>query len=234
MTSMITKSALLGGAVSIALAGLAFAAPAAAPADPAKVEKRVMIFRDGPGGPGGPGGMKRFHHRGDPARHAQHLRDVLQLTPAQEPALQAYIEATKPEVKWEHREHPKPDAAKPETPRAPLTTPERLDRQADMMARRQTAFAKRSAAIKTFYAQLTAPQKKAFDALGIDGGGRGMHGRDVRVIRRAAGDAPMVFGPDGAEIEMALGALEDFEIEFDMPDMPDMPEMPDAPEAPGA
>lgn len=234
MTSMITKSALLGGALAIGLAGLAFAAPA----DPAKVEKRVMIMRDGPGGPGGPGRGMRFHHRGDPAQHAQHLRDVLQLTPAQEPALQAYIEATRPEaMSWQRRERKAPDGARPDAPPAPpkmLTTPERLDRQAEMMAKRQAAFAKKSAAIKTFYGQLTAPQRKAFDALGIDGGGRGMHGRDVRFIRRAGGDSPMAFGADGGDMEMAFGAFEDFELEFDMPDMPDMPEPPQPPEAPGA
>lgn len=226
MTSMISKAMLLGGVMSVALVGLAAAAPAA-PADPAKVEKRVMIMR---GGPGGPDGGRMRMHRPDPERHAQHLRDILQLTPSQEPALKAFIDATKPEMRMERRERPAPDAARPATPPAPppvLTTPERLDRQAEMMAKRQAAFARRAAAIKTFYAQLTAPQKKAFDALGLDGPGGQKGGPRGRMMHRAdAGDGPaMAFGPEDGDL--LFGALEDFDIDVEM--MPPPP-----PETPGA
>jgi len=229
MTSMISKATLLGGVTAIALAGLAFAAPAAAPADPAKVEKRVVIVRDGPGGPGR--GM-RFH-RADPEQHARRLRDILQLTPAQEPALQAYIAATRPEMRFERRTRIAPDAGRPDGPPPPrptLTTPERLDRQAEMMAKRQAAFEKRSAATKTFYAQLTAPQKKAFDALGV-GGPRGPMGLGGRAMHRAdagAGQA-MAFRPEDGDV--MFGALDDFGPDFDPADMPPPPEPPETPGA---
>lgn len=207
MTSIVSKAALLGGALSIAIAGLAFAAPAATPGEPARVEKPAR------GGPGGPG--RGMRHRPDPERHAQHLRDILQLTAAQERALKTFIDATKPTL----RERPAPGAARPAPPeRKSLTTPERLDRQAEMMARRQAEFTRRSAATKAFYAQLTAPQKKAFDALGLDApGGKG--GPGMRMMRRAGGDMPpMAFAPEDAD--MMLGAVEMFDEDLDMDDSP--------------
>lgn len=170
MTSVFSKSFLLAGTMALGAISIAAAAPAGAP--DAKVEKRVLIMRggDGPGGmAGGPGMGGGRHH--DPEKHAQHLRDVLQLTAAQEPALQAFLAATKPP---EHPAHPGPDGDKAE--RKALTTPERLDRRADMMAKHQAAFEKRATATRAFYAQLTASQKKAFDALPMMHGPRMMHG----------------------------------------------------------
>jgi hypothetical protein len=170
MTSVFSKPLLLAGALALGAVSIAAAAPAA---PGAKVEKRVIVMRgDGPGDmmAGGPG-MRRMHHP-DPAKHAQHLRDVLQLTAAQEPALQAFLAATMPAG---HPAHPGPDGDKGE--HKPMTTPERLDRQAEMMARRQAAFEKRAAATRAFYAQLTPSQKKAFDALPKLHGPRMMRGR---------------------------------------------------------
>ncbi len=247
MTSVFRKSALLGGAMSLALAAIATAAPAA---PEAKVDKRVVIVRDGgaphPGGPG----MMRFHHRGDPAKRAEHLRDMLQLTPAQEPALQAFLDATRPP----EMAHPHPgkdggkDGDKPEHKR--LTTPERLDRQAEMMAKHQAAFARRAAATRAFYAQLTPSQKKVFDALPMMHGPM-MHGpgmmrhpggpggeRRVRIIRGEG-------GPDGkvtwqTEDEMdgdaifvgELGEMAEFDVMIAPPPPPPPP--PPAPPAPPA
>lgn len=116
------------------------------------------------------------HDRGerrDPAemaaRRAQHLRDTLQLTASQEPALNAFLQSVTPpsglrERMREKREEP-----------AALTTPERLDRMKAHMIARQAAFARRADATMRFYSQLSATQKKAFDALGPMGGGKG-HG----------------------------------------------------------
>ena len=49
---------------------------------------------------------------------------------------------------------------------------------------RLAAFDQRAAAAKTFYAQLTPAQKKAFDALPQQGGGE--H-REIRIERRMMG-----------------------------------------------
>lgn len=176
MTSVFSKSFLLAGAMALGAVSISVAAPATAPAAPeAKVEKRVVILRgDGPGGmmAGGPGMGRRGHH--DPEKHAQHLRDVLQLTAAQEPALQAFLAATKPPEHPPHPARPGPDGDKAE--HKPLTTPERLDRQAAMMDKHRAAFEKRATATRAFYAQLTPAQKKAFDALPMMHGRRMMHG----------------------------------------------------------
>lgn len=125
-----------------------------------------------PGGPP-PGGMRMMElRRPDPEAQAQRLRDVLQLTPAQEPALKAFIASQKP---------PAPPA--PEARSKALTTPERLDRQRARLAERLAEFDRRAAATRTFYAQLTPSQKKAFDALPPAGGQR----REIRVERRMMG-----------------------------------------------
>lgn len=120
------RIAVLGGAAVLALsAGAAFAAADAAPTDApkAKAEKRVVIVRSENGhtttydsavdkGPPpmmhgemahdgvGHDGDRRIimihgDHR-DPERAARHMRDMLQLTPAQEPALQAFLQSMHP------------------------------------------------------------------------------------------------------------------------------------------
>ncbi|MDO9474718.1 MAG: Spy/CpxP family protein refolding chaperone [Caulobacter sp.] len=169
MKSVFSKSVLLAGAVALGAVSIAVAQPASAPAAAeAKVEKRMGAMRgEGP---------RRGHHR-DPEKHAQHLRDVLQLTSAQEPALQAFLAASRPAMHDMHKPGA-PGAEKGErgADRKALTTPERLDRQAAMMSKRQAAFEKRAAATRVFYGQLTASQKKAFDALPMTHGPRMMRG----------------------------------------------------------
>ncbi len=131
-----------------------------------------------------PPGAQRDHHdwrgqHGDPAaraqRHAEHLRAALQLTPAQEPALNAYIAAAKPPEGM--REHHRGDRQQ----MAALTTPERLDRMKARMDEHRAMFERRAAATKRFYAQLSPSQQKAFDTLhaghgGREGRGHGRHG----------------------------------------------------------
>jgi protein CpxP len=92
---------------------------------------------------------------------ARALHDVLNLRPDQEPALQAFIAAMKPAEGPEGWGEDHDKAA----PTAPLTTPERLDRLAARLAKRQAAFQQRAQAIKTFYAALSPEQQRAFDAL---------------------------------------------------------------------
>ena len=120
------------------------------------------------------------HHQPDPAAKAEKLRDVLQLTQAQEPALQSFIAATAKEKRDPAKMRAAHEAMKD------MTTPERLDRMAAMMAEHQKTFAERAAATKRFYAALTPAQQKAFDAMapqmmghhkGKRGGRGGMGGR---------------------------------------------------------
>ncbi len=57
-----------------------------------------------------------------------------------------------------------------------MTTPERLDRMAARLDARRAAFTARAEATKTFYAQLSPAQQKAFDVMGYRGHGGGMDG----------------------------------------------------------
>jgi Spy/CpxP family protein refolding chaperone len=116
------------------------------------------------------------HHDGDHAgwrkahqeRRARFLRDVLNIRQDQEPALQAFLA----DVRGSKGEH-EGGADRP-VEAGPLTTPERLDRMAAWMnkrqAERQAAFQHRAEAIRRFYAVLSPEQKRAFDALHSRGG----------------------------------------------------------------
>lgn len=127
--------------------------------------------------------MAMMHHgkHGDPEAHAKHLRDVLQLRPDQDGALKAYLDATAPKkmaegMKWD---------SKDDGDGKPLTTPERLDRQAAHMAKMAETFQKRASATKAFYAALSPSQQKAFDAIGPHGGGPKMgHGEGHKEERK--------------------------------------------------
>ena len=180
-----------------ALACAAFvltAAGAALAAEPAKPDQKIerrIVLRMGPGEDGGMGHgpMGAMH---DPAERAQHLRDVLQLRPDQAPALKALMEAGHHGQMGgaghgDMAEHEHGAMAKP------LTTPERLDRRLEMMAKHQAMFRKHAEAIKAFYAVLSPSQKKAFDAL-HPGPGQGPRMRMIRRIHRGPMGAP----PSGA------------------------------------
>jgi len=104
-------------------------------------------------------------------RHAA-LKAQLKLTPAQEPAWAAFMEAHKP---------PAGKMGKPEMPdMSKLTTPERIDKMRELhaqrVAERTAEMEKRGAATKTFYAALTPEQQKLFDAHEMQG--HGMQGHD--------------------------------------------------------
>jgi protein CpxP len=91
------------------------------------------------------------------AEHQARLKASLQLSPAQEPAWNAFVARMQP-------------AERPAQPRldrealAKLSTPERLDRVEALKAERDRAMAQRHEAIRSFYAQLNPAQQKAFDA----------------------------------------------------------------------
>jgi len=88
----------------------------------------------------------------------EHLSDILQLRPDQEPALKAFIEATRND--GDHRDH----MVKFERD-SDRTTLQRLDDMQARLAAQQAETNRKIAAIKTFYGQLDASQKKAFDAM---------------------------------------------------------------------
>jgi hypothetical protein len=67
-----------------------------------------------------------------------------------------------------------------------LTTPDRLDRQRARLMERLAEFDRRAAATRTFYAQLSPSQKKAFDALPQPGGKH----REIRIERRMLDPGP--------------------------------------------
>lgn len=124
-----------------------------------------------PGDARGPARMERPDPAERAARHAQHLRDALQLRPDQEPALKAFQEAMQPPA--DMRERMQGRRAEMQN----LTTPQRLDKMRERMVERQAQFDRRAAATKRFYAALSPAQQKAFDAMGpMRGGHRGMMG----------------------------------------------------------
>ena len=116
------------------------------------------------------------HGRMDPARTQEHmarrldaLKQKLQLTSAQEASWTAYIAALKPSMQ-------RPDRAE----FAKLSTPERIDRMRELRATRMAEMDKRGDATKTFYATLTADQKKVFDDETARRGQQGMGGHHHR------------------------------------------------------
>src|ERR1700677_3277468 len=130
----------------------------------------ASLAQDAPPPAATPGATMHHEHHWDPAKMrehmVEHLRTVLQLTPAQEPALNAFLASMKPPGDMQARMDGKPDEMQH------LTTPERLDK---MAARLDQARA-RIAAVRTFYAQLSPAQQKAFDVLGPTMMHHGMHG----------------------------------------------------------
>jgi periplasmic protein CpxP/Spy len=131
-------------ASAIALFAVTGAALAQAPskAEPAREhrEHRVVIIDKGEMG----------------AKHAEHLKAILQLRPNQEAALAAYLDATTPDharMMRMHREE------------RPKTTPERLAAEEKRLTERLAAGRARIAATQRFYDQLDPAQKRAFDAL---------------------------------------------------------------------
>ncbi len=127
------------------------------------------------------GGHQAGERRHDPAKMQAYkakrqadLKAQLKLTPAQEGAWTAYTASTQ-----------RPAYARPSAEQraefAKLTTPERIDKMRALRNQRMTemsaAMDKRDEATKTFYAALTADQKKVFDnqRMGPDGRRPGKH-----------------------------------------------------------
>ncbi len=125
--------------------------------------------------PGNPGMLPQYRQQRRAQREAA-LKQILQLTPAQEGAWAAWIASRQP------LSQPRTNPAD----LAQLSTPERIDRMRALRTSRITEMDRRGDATKTFYAALTPPQQKAFDAItaqrmergmGMGGGTHGGWGR---------------------------------------------------------
>ena len=88
------------------------------------------------------------------AKRQAALHDALKLTPAQEPAWTAFVNATAPA----------PHAPVDRAALANLSAPERMERMIAMHNERSVKMEAHLAALKTFYAQLTPEQQSLFDA----------------------------------------------------------------------
>jgi protein CpxP len=111
--------------------------------------------------------MARMQQKMDERQAA--LKAELNLTPAQEPAWNAFIARTQPQARPAHAGG-REDWSK-------LTTPQRLDKMQALKAERDARMQQRHDAIKSFYAALNAEQQKVFDAQHGQGFQRaGMHG----------------------------------------------------------
>jgi hypothetical protein len=120
------------------------------------------------------------HGHFDPARMQERmqrrmdrLKRILQITPAQEGAWSAWAAAMRPSP--EAMQHMREQRGHRDEI-ARMTTPERIDRMRQMRAQRAAEMDRRGDATKTFYAQLTPSQQKAFDEISLGFFGRG-HGR---------------------------------------------------------
>jgi periplasmic protein CpxP/Spy len=154
-------------ALAAALAACAFASQAQTP----------------PPGMPGPQGMQGMHGMHDGAgmhqrmqermqehhqRRMEGLKRILQLTPQQEGAWSAWAAAMRPAANMHRMNHDE---------MAQLTTPQRIDRMRQVRAQRTAEMDRKAEATKSFYAQLTPPQQKAFDEVSMRFMHRGHHGR---------------------------------------------------------
>jgi hypothetical protein len=105
------------------------------------------------------------------AARAAALHDRLGITPAQEGAWAAYQSAMRPPARDGGRRGP---GAREDL--RGLTTPQRMDRMVQEANQRHAEVLGRAAAIRQFYGQLSAEQKKTFDTLPQVGPGGGHHG----------------------------------------------------------
>ena len=110
-------------------------------------------------------GAERMQRRAD--RRMERLKRILQITPQQEAAWNAWASAMRPMAR------PRPNREE----FARLSTPERIDRLRQLRATRMAEMDRRGDATKAFYGQLTPAQQKAFDEISMRflRGGRG-HG----------------------------------------------------------
>lgn len=112
------------------------------------------------------------HQQQRAAQRQERLKQILQITPAQEGAWNAWIGSRQAGKSFQRGQRAE---------LAQLNTPERIDRMRALRAARVAEADRRGEATKTFYAALAPAQQKAFDALQSErgfkrgGGQRGHH-----------------------------------------------------------
>lgn len=147
----------LVAATALALVGLTAGAQAPQPA----------VVAPGPGpAMQGQRPMMQHHLERQQQRAAQRqarLKQILQITPAQEGAWSTWIASRQPGRSFQGGQRAE---------FAQLTTPERIDRMRALRAARVAEADRRGEATKVFYAALTPAQQKAFDALQAERGFR--------------------------------------------------------------
>lgn len=164
--------------------GLAVSAAAAQdrPAGPGGPQAQGQRGPWGPGARGPRGGDRQKLFAEMQHRREQRLHDLLQIKPDQEAAFHTFLAALD-QARPHHgqRQDGKGRGAGAQgAPKAPLTTPERLDRMnqrmAERTAERQQRMQQTTAAVKAFYAVLSPEQRKAFDDLPVLKTGGRHHG----------------------------------------------------------
>lgn len=172
MKSRITRLAHLAGAAMLSACALGVYAQTPPPAAPGS-QPPGMHMHDQARMQQHMQERMQEHH----ARRMEGLKKILQLTPQQEGAWTAWTGAMKPAARQPHN---RDEIAK-------MTTPQRIDALKQRRAARIAEQDRRGDATKTFYAQLSGPQQKAFDEIslkflsrgakgGMDGMHRGHHG----------------------------------------------------------
>ena len=162
-------AALAGTIVALSATAIAQNAPTSPAQQPA-----AQSHEHRHGATGGHHGQKAERMKAHRAEHQARLKERLQLTPAQEPAWNAFVGQLQP------RDRP----AGVREGWAGLTTLQRLERMEALKAERDQAMRQRHDAIRAFYAQLTPAQQKTFDEeamggwrrAGMTGGHGGHHG----------------------------------------------------------
>jgi protein CpxP len=97
------------------------------------------------------------------AKRQAKLHELLKLTPAQEPAWNSFVAATRPAGLGQHGDRAQ---------WATLSAPARLEKMIALSKQRTAAMESQLAALNTFYAVLTPEQKKVFDQHTMRGLGR--------------------------------------------------------------
>ena len=144
-----------------------------------------------------------MHHGEDTA---EHLRTMLQLKPAQEAALQAYVAAA-------HPAHGQERIVEMSDHSAPKTTTQKLADMEQRLAEQNTQAKARIDATRRFYDQLDPAQKKVFDELPLPG--------------------PMMIMPGMGNMRVMVN-MEGLPPMHHMDHMPPLPPLPPAPPAPPA
>jgi len=145
----------LVAATALALLGLGAGAqapqPAAVAAGPAPAMQGQRPMMEHP--------LERQQQRA--AQRQARLKQILQITPAQEGAWSTWIASRQAGKSFQRGQRAQ---------FAQLATPERLDRMRALRAARVAEADRRGEATKAFYAALTPSQQKAFDALQAERG----------------------------------------------------------------